>query len=138
MCSREGVLRASAEHWILARPQWVQRKGEKDGPGVGVVSELLHVQQGGCWVRGGSLKWAVDWASVLQKNLLGKSNGYATCLTESRKTRTPSHVFLLRQNSSDIHGGNTTLNHLRTEVYLQGIISIQMIARALILAQTQN
>lgn len=110
----------------------------KTGWGWGLLEKLLHVHGGGCWVQGGSLKLAVDWALVLQKNVLGKSNGYAICMTESRKARTPLHVFLLRQNSSDIHEGNITLNHLRTEVYLQGIIAVQMIARALILAQIQN
>lgn len=48
MYGREGVLQASAADWILARPEWVQRKGEKAGPGAGVVGELLHVQLGGC------------------------------------------------------------------------------------------
>lgn len=78
-----------AEDWILARPEWVQRKGEKDRLGVevdselqvGVVSELLHVQHGGHWVQGCSLKLSVDKASVLQKNLFGKRNCYATCVT---------------------------------------------------------
>jgi len=50
MCSRKAVPQASAEDWILARPEWVQRQGEKDGPGVGVVTELLHVHGRGCWV----------------------------------------------------------------------------------------
>lgn len=118
----------------MARPEWVQRKGEKDWLGLGVP----HARQEGCRMQGGSLKLAVDLSSFLQKNLLDKSNGYATCTTEIRKTRNPLRGFLLRKNSSDIHVDNTTLNHLRTEVYLQGIISTQMIARALILAQMQN
>lgn len=31
----KGVLQASAEDWILARSEWVQREGKKDGPGLG-------------------------------------------------------------------------------------------------------
>lgn len=39
MCSRRAVVQALAGAWILARPEWVQRKGKKDRLGVGVVRE---------------------------------------------------------------------------------------------------
>lgn len=79
-------------------------------------------------VQRGSLKPAVGSVE--------KSAGPEQWLWHNRKQKNTSSPECFY--SSDIRGGNKTPDHLRTELYLQGIISRQMIARALILAQTQN